>query len=87
MRCPTCTEVYDSTQQTVVCPHPLLDRTPSPAGGPRLPREAGEGVEEAYRLQDRMALYRFMGHANPVVRQFAKDRSEMLDAVEAVLGD
>ena len=80
MKCATCTDYFDETKQSVVCPHRSLDRTPVPVGGLRIPEEQRALIDEAFRMRDEMTLYRLMGHGNPAVRVYARQMSDALDA-------
>lgn len=74
---------FDETKQSAVCPHSGLDRPASPDGGLRMPADAKVAIEEAFKAQDQMALYRMMAHGNPAVRLYATRMSAALDDMTA----
>jgi hypothetical protein len=81
MKCPACLDYFDESRQSVSCAHRLLHPAALPVGGPRMPEDQRAAIEEAYRGQDQIVLWRMMGHNNPAVRSYARELSEMLDMV------
>ena len=70
MRCSKCSNIFDPNEQTVICPHPHLDKIPAPTGGFRFPPEIRDEIEIALLRSDREALNEFRYHRNPLVRAY-----------------
>jgi hypothetical protein len=83
MKCRSCDSYFEEDKQSPVCPHVLLDNARRPDGGPRMTREAQDCVDEAYKAQDALRLYRLMGHGNPAVRIYAAMMCAALEEVNA----
>lgn len=86
MKCGICTDYFDESTQTVVCPHGLLNRAPLPNGGPRIPQDQRALIEEAFRMRDEMALLRLTGHNNVAVRAYAIAMTKTLEDTQGAIG-
>lgn len=86
MKCPSCTDYFDEARQSPVCPHLSIYEPKAPDGGLRIPQDARLAVDEAFKAQNQMSLYRFMGHGNPAVRLYAAQMCAALDEINAVTG-
>jgi len=83
--CPNCREYYDLQRCCVICPHEPLARPASlDEYGWKMPPEAQNAMDDAYRENNRDGIRRYLGHSNPLVHAYATLKLEALDLSDTI---